>query len=363
MKIGILTFHCAHNYGAVLQCYALQETLSQLGHKVEIIDYRPQYLLDPYNIFNKKRIISKNPIEFLKNIVKEFLILYIRIKRYNRFNRFIINRLNLSHPIYDKEIPSNYDVYIMGSDQIWNPQITNGFDDIYFGQFLFTKKNQKYIAYAASMEVKSLSSHDAEYYKNNLKNFNAISVREKTLAELLQPLSTTAIQSVIDPTLLINSNIWGNIIKEPKIKNKKYVLVYQVRYNSKVVKIAQKIAKQINGIVIELSSSISLKKIMQSKQSVSPEEFLGYIKNASFVITTSFHGTAFSIIFKRPFYCIQLNDGNDTRSSSLLNSLGLSNRMLTIDEEPKPNLIEYESVYGLLNDLRKQSLYFLRKSI
>lgn len=102
---------------------------------------------------------------------------------------------------------------------------------------------------------------------------------------------------------------------------------------------------------------------MQSKQSVSPEEFLGYIKNASFVITTSFHGTAFSIIFKRPFYCIQLNDGNDTRSSSLLNSLGLSNRMLTIDEEPKPNLIEYESVYGLLNDLRKQSLYFLRKSI
>lgn len=363
MKIGILTFHCAHNYGAVLQCYALQEVLNQFGHEVEVIDYRPQYLLEAYNIFNKKRFISKKYNFLLRKAIIEALILYTRIKRYKAFNKFIINKLKLSPPINNKEIPSNYDIYVMGSDQIWNPKITNGFDDIYFGQFLFTKQNQKYITYAASMEAKCLSHQEVEFYKNRLKNFDAISVREKILAELLQPLCTSTIQSVIDPTLLVNSNIWNNIIQEPKIKKKKYVLVYQVRYNQNTIKIARNIAKQIGGVVIEVSSSISLKKIIKSKQAVSPEEFLGYIKNAAFVITTSFHGTAFSIIFKRPFYCIQLNDGNDTRSSSLLNSLGLSDRMISINENPKPDSIKYENVYKLLNNIRKQSFSFLKDSI
>ena len=114
MKIGILTFHCAHNYGAVLQCYALQEYITSLGHKVEIIDYQPKYLLKPYSIYKFNKIICKNPIQFIKNIIWEIIQFYYRRKRHSNFDSFIKNRLNLSQKIRQQNIPNHYDIYIIG---------------------------------------------------------------------------------------------------------------------------------------------------------------------------------------------------------------------------------------------------------
>lgn len=363
MKIGILTFHCAHNYGAVLQCYALQETLKQIGHDVEVIDYRPQYLLTSYSIFNKYRILSKNPILMIRFFIREMLLLPVRIKRYHAFNEFIETKLNLSHRIMKRDIPSSYDIYIMGSDQIWNPKITQGFDSVYFGYFDFHKGEKKYISYAASMEANLFDTKSTQFYVKALNNFDALSVRETRLAELLQPLTTKKIEIVLDPTLLANRNIWNRIALEPSIK-RKYVLMYQVRCNENTLRIANNIANQIGAVVIEIMSyptrHFSKKQLPWS----SPEEFLGLIKNAACVVTTSFHGTAFSIIFNRPFYCIQLDDGWDTRSLSLLKTIGLCDRMIKKSETPKFTEIDYNGeINKCLFQLRENSLHYLMNNV
>lgn len=363
MKIGILTFHCAHNYGAVLQCYALQETLKRMGHDVEVIDYRPQYLLTPYNIFNKRRILSKNQKFMIKSCIREILLLAARIKRYNAFDKFIKNRLNLSDRVMERKIPNCYDVYIMGSDQIWNPKITHGFDPVYFGYFDFKKSKRKYISYAASMEAKMLNVETKNFYIKALSNFDAVSVRETKLAELLKPLTSKKIETVLDPTLIADRSIWDSIIRKPNIKHK-YVLVYQVRNNENTMRIASEIANQINAVVIEVTAWLNICFRKNRFQCASPEEFLGLVKNAACVVTTSFHGTVFSIVFNRPFYCIQLDDYGDTRAQSLLRQIGLSERMIKKNLTPDFTEINYDDgINKCLSQLHEESLHYLFDNI
>ena len=357
MKIGILTFHCAHNYGAVLQCYALQEILKSMGHDVEVINYRPEYLLKPYRIFDLGRFKHKNPLKLIKAILKEIILFRKRVARHNIFQHFINERLNLSNEVSREQIPSYYDVYIMGSDQIWNPKLTKGFDPVYFGCFDFKKGRKKYVAYAASMEAKTLSFQEKEFYKRVLDNFDAISVRETQLAEQLRQLTEKEIKVVLDPTLLADRAIWNKIAKTPKI-DKKYILVYQVRDNINTIRIAQDIARQLNVKIVELAAWLSPHFDERRLQCASPEEFLGLIRNATCIITTSFHGTAFSVIFNRPFYCIELRDGQDTRSRSFLNSINLGDRMIKKEDSPKFSFIDYSAVNDNLAKICVESKHF-----
>lgn len=360
MKIGILTFHCAHNYGAVLQCYALQEYLKGLGHEAYIINYRPKYLLSPYQLIDKKRILSKNPLKVIYNIIKETILFIIRYRRYKGFEGFINKHLNLTKIVRKDAIPSDYDAYIVGSDQIWNPKITRGFDDIYFCNFPFPKGNKKYISYAASMESKSLENKAKSYYEQMLKNFDHISVRESDLLQLLQPLTTTSIKHVLDPTLMVQPSIWNKLISN-HIPNEKNVVVYQVRNNKNTLRIAKHIAQQLGAIVIELTAWVMMKQ-WKAFQDATPIDYLNLIRNASCVITTSFHGTAFSLIFNRPFYTIKLNDGADSRSNSILTALHLEDRMISTDSLPTFSEIDYSIVNNRLNKFRKYSQCFLKET-
>lgn len=362
MKIGILTFHCAHNYGAVLQCYALQEMLKNMGHKVEVIDYRPEYLLAPYRKFSLSRFKRSSLLSIVKACIRESLLLVKRIRRYNAFQTFINKRFNLSPTVKDKAIPPFYDVYIMGSDQIWNPKITKGFDPVYFGFFDFDKGKRKYISYAASMETKELDKKAENYYKKALMNFDALSVREIQLKNLLQPFTEKNVEIVLDPTLFANKKIWNAIVKSPDI-DRKYILIYQVRQDNNAMRIAQQLAQNIDAEVIEVKSCLDLHSSSKIRQCDSPEEFLGWIKYSDCVITTSFHGTAFSVIFNRPFYCIKLNDGGDTRSESLLKSLGLEYRLINKDETPMFSTIDYSEANKRLEYLQEKSATFLTKAI
>ena len=339
----------------------MQEHLKLIGHQVEIIDYRPKYLTDPYKLFEINRIKANNIFKLFKNILREIIIFPTCYKRYNKFKSFITNKLNLSIKIKSNQIPSKYDIYIFGSDQIWNSKLTKGYDDIYFGKFTFPKNNKKYIAYAASMETNSLSNKCKESLKENLSNFNNISVREENLVKLLQPLTPNNIQHVLDPTLLISKQKWTSIAKKPNI-NKKYVLVYQVRSNTQTINIAKNIAKQIDGIVIETVSHPNKKCLNNKYQSASPEEFLGLIKYAECIITTSFHGTAFSVIFNKPFYSILLNDGNDSRVVSLLNNIGLSNRLINLNDKVEFSSISYDKVIQKLSILQEKSFKYINES-
>lgn len=361
MKIGILTFHCAHNYGAVLQCYATQEFLHSKGYDVEIINYRPEYLLHPYQLFDKTRFKANNLIHFIKKIIIELIIFRIRYKRWKGFEKFINNRLNIGNVVTKKTLPSDCDAYIIGSDQVWSPRITRGFDPIYFANFPFEKEEKKYISYAASMEAKSLDETQIEFYKKNLNNFDALSVRENVLLQLLQPLTSKNIEHVLDPVLMTPTQVWDNIPSN-KTNTEKYVVVYQVRSNPNTMRIARHIANQLGLEVMEISTWLQL-PTKGMIQNATPEEFINIIRNAACVVTTSFHGTAFSVVFNRPFYTVKLNDGKDSRSTSLLESLNLNERLIEIDSSPIFTEIDYSFANQTLDKLRQISQDYLLNNL
>ena len=353
MKVGILTFHCAHNYGAVLQAYALQEHLKSRGLEVHVIDYQPSILSSFYKPFDIRDFRS------LKTLLSRILLFPSAWKRYQNFNRFIHRKLSLETIDMDNE-ESNYDAFIYGSDQIWNPKILKNFDAIYFAGFK-AAKGKLNITYAASMGKFTLDETEKIYYQEALKRFHAISVRENSLKHALSSLTEKPIKVVLDPTFLLSQTQWNQIAIDPQIKIP-YVLIYQVEKNEQVYKIAYSLAQQIKGKVIELKSKLSL--LHQSEfQCASPEEFVGYFKHASYVVTTSFHGTAFSIIFNRPFYTVMINKNIDTRSSALLNSLSLSERLIKNEANAILSEIDYTRPNKLLTSLQESSKAFLENAL
>lgn len=358
MKIGILTFHCAHNYGAVLQAYALQEYIKSLGYDVEIIDYRPKYISEKFRIIPN---LSKEKIT-LKLLLIIISTLYIRFIRFIRFKSFIFKKLNLSVNVSASNIENNgHDIIIIGSDQLWNPKITNGFDDVYFACFNAFGQKVKVISYAVSMGLLGLTIEQKIYLSEKLNNFNALSVREYDLKELLTPLTTKKIHHVLDPTFLLRQGKWNLIASVPKIK-KKYVLIYQVSFDESLMKIATEIAKQTGAIVIEIAAWVGGRIKKNKKQYCSPEQFIGYIKDAVCIVTSSFHGTAFSIIYNRPFYFVNINnlkDGSNSRILSLLSMLNLSDRCIMPEGLITYKSIEYSSINIKLEELRGQSIDYI----
>lgn len=354
MKIGILTFHCAHNYGAVLQAYALQETIKSFGFQVEIINYQPNYLLEPYKPISLKIIFSGKIRIIIKKIILSIVLYPFRLKRWKMFNIFIEKNFNLSKKC-TSDIPSNYDLYIIGSDQIWNNRITRGFDMVYWG-FFNTNYRTKKIAYAASFgDIKNIFD-EKQFLEKGLENFDGISLRENDYLEYIKTLSKKNVFKVLDPTFLLNNSIWDIKSIKPEI-TKQYVLVYQVISSKETLRIASEIAKQINAVVIEIPSSISMSNFRNNI--VSPFEFLGWIKYASCIVTTSFHGTAFSVIYKKNFYVINLENGSEKRSIDFLTSINLSNRIIDKYSSVNFDKIDYSKNTSLINKFKHDSFSFL----
>lgn len=359
MKIGILTFHCAHNYGAVLQCYALQETLKNMGHDVEVIDYRPRFLVEPYKPFNIKWFIRRNIFKVIRRFIHECSIYKIRFKRYKVFNSFINNKLNISSRVYKGIIPDKYDIYVIGSDQVWNKSLTNG-DSIYWGNFRISSNRRK-ITYAASMEAQDIDANYAQQISKYLDNFNFISVREYNLRDLLNSIyNKKKINIVLDPTFLAEKKIWTNIMIKPK--RKKYVLIYEFAINENTANIAKKIASEIGADVLDINVDLLNKKNngVISLLDLSPEQFLGYFSEACFIITSTFHGTAFSVIFNKPFYFIKIGNKESQRVNTLLENLNLSDRIISDRSLPKYMDIDYSKREIIIEELRIKSLSYIR---
>lgn len=352
MKIGILTFHRAHNYGAVLQAYALQTYLQSLNHTVELIDYRNEELLNVYKWFDFNRFKTRH----LNNIYKELKLILPRKKRFKKFDEFINRYLNLSPKEYSL---NSYDVIIIGSDQVWNTNLTNGFDNMYWGNFKINN-NCKLISYAASMQDE-IPNGNISKIKKFLNNFNYISVREDSIAKILGTITNQNISVVIDPTLLLSKNQWKNLCSERIIK-KPYLLLYQVRKNNKAPKIAEIIAQKLNLKLIYLSAGID-KNYSNEVIAAGPLDYINLFKYADFVVCTSFHGTVFSIIFNRPFCSVLLNDGKDNRVKSLLNKLNLNERGVENYNDAILNDINWEKVQNSLSILKNNSKKYISQFI
>lgn len=360
MNIGILTFHRAYNYGARLQCYALTKYLQSLGHSVKVIDYYPDYFKEEYALIPIKKINKAGFLSKISILIESLLFLPLKIIRRRRFDRFLY-RLPLSErlPSSAKQY-GNYDIVFVGSDQVWNKQITGDcVDPFYTG--VVKRKGIKLVAYAASTKVDS-AAIDTLFYKQILKNFERVSVREDIFCDICNKLISGCALTVVDPVLLLKKKEWEKISVKPRETN--YLLVYTVPSDASVMKFAKLVAESRRLKIIELVPNIKYLFRRNARQIASPEEFIGYFLNASYIVTTSFHGTAFSIIFEKQFSTILLGSSVDDRSLSLLNKLGLGTRTVTSSSITLPKTeIDYGKINSRLDAIEQISYQYIKESI
>ena len=354
----ITTFQRAHNYGAMLQALALQNVLENKGFEVRFLDYKDVNIEAPYRLFPLK---GKKGIEALKTILRSVRYIEPNIIRRHRFLTFQEKKLHLEK----KKTDFFADYYITGSDQVWNSDITNGLSDIY--TLNFGRKDVKRISYGASIGKGQLSVEEQTIFQNKLQYMNSISVREETAKKLLEEIFPNKhISVVLDPTLLLTREEWGNLLEGIKVQNnKKYILAYMVEENQEFRKIAKNLEEKTGYPIFHFEKK-NFWKNAKSFYTAGVLEFVNYIKNAEYVVTTSFHATVFSIIFNKKFWIIP-HEVTGSRVIDLVNSLELSNRIVnTLDMFLKVDYnedINYERVDKILDIKRKQSLQWLENEV
>lgn len=361
MKAGILTYHAAHNYGSNLQAYALQKTISKLGVDCEIINFRTERQKDQYAPLTKRKGFKY----VLKNMY--FLLNYKnRKEKYLLFERFIDEKLVKSKEEYTtleelNERTPVYDYYISGSDQIWNTK-PNDFDMAYYLPFV---KQGKKIAYAPSFgPIGEIDRSDE--IKKCLEKYDFISVREENGVQLVRKMIGECPKIVLDPTLLLNKEEWNEIIGEPIVKDK-YIFFYTLFANKEMIEMCKMISRkmQLPIIISNISNQYEVFSRFVKKTKTGPLEFLSLIKNAELVLTSSFHGTVFSVLLEKDFFAI--NGMEDKRISTLLSGLNLEERSISKEEIEKKYYvihdINYIEVNKKLENMRTESYAFLKKAL
>ena len=370
MKIGILTFHCAVNYGAILQAYALKEVLCRMGHDVHVIDYRPHYLTTVYRPFGYR--------PGLKSLLKVsgwilwyfFLIGGVRkIIRNRKFKTFAACYLSLDQtPL--SGVACKYDVIVCGSDQIWNPSLTGHRLDAFFFGLLPDAKNVKVISYAASVgHIGNLKGHESVFLAY-LRNLSAIGVRERHLAEHISALDSNLLTTmVVDPTVLAGRGIFDAISSGKSLIEKPYLLYFSLSDNPQLRQNARAVAKERYLEFIEVTTYYERVPGQKLYRPASPAEFCSLFKHANYVVCSSFHGMAFSILFNRQFIVYAGAVQGLDRFVSLLSELGLMDRLISSDVDfaalrhSLMTAIDYSAINTKLDDLRRHSLDWLRNTL
>lgn len=377
MKIGLITFHFAYNYGAVLQAWAMQTHLESLGHEVLIIDYRPQYHTERYGVTRSLRVTARNlNIKYPKRYLRiakgvlgtalENLQLYdTRKNKRELFEGFINENLKTTSACYTlndiEHVANQFDMLIAGSDQIWNASLTNrAFDDAYFLQF--GKSDCKRIIYATSIG-ETMPMLCIEHVNKLRYQLNAISCREARDAVALGQMLNDKIECVPDPTILLESSLYEKLDIHQD-KQSEYVLLYVLTPNKILEQKAKQLAK--NGRQVISISPIRINaKGVKSIYPVSPTSFLSMIANAEMVLTNSFHGTSFSIIFEKQFV-VGVHGKRNERLENLLSVVGLNERLVSTAnglEEIIQKTINYKAVRTSLENYRLIGKSFIENKI
>ena len=363
-NVYITNFQNAKNYGAALQCLALQRKISDMGYNVEVINYKNNDVDKLYKLFPSVRD-KYNFKTYVKNAINSIAFLRLNYMHNKAFNNFSKEYLNLTKSMTKKEIVESkmFDnsLLVTGSDQVWNPKLAGGVDDIYFLNF---GNEVKKISYAASIGTSEIDEKYVDSIKKRLEGFQAISVREKTAQKLLENMTNKRIDNVLDPTLLFTTNEWEKMVENVKSEDMKYIFVYMMNDESR--KVAKHIAEKTGYKIVYVGKRNLYGKGSKCGFTKGPLEFVNFVKNAEYIVTTSFHATCFSIMFKKKFWSV-LPAGVSSRITDLLEILGLSDRKLNIYDEVLTKgydkEIDYSNADIALNELREHSLDFLESNL
>lgn len=349
-NIYILTFHFTTNYGATLQAYALYKYLKDQNLNVKVVDYRSTSMKD--RLYWTRTIRKGN----LSTIIFAPIIALRKLK-FKRFNNKFIEFSARCNTIQDiQHLPSPH-AFICGSDQIWNPQITSGLDDAYFVNF---ESPAIKIAYAGSVGKDDINNSLTQELANRVNQMDHVGIRERHLQNILSSKVYKGIKHVLDPTFLIPKSHYQQILKPTKQND--YVLIYAMSNTEKCIEIGKYIAK-IHNLKTILIKGIKKKGVDHVVVAPSPEEFLGLIQDATFIVTSSFHGLAFSLIFEKQFYCVGSSEGRSSRLVDLLESADLQQRLVDTIDNCTQSSINYNVVNVKLNYLKKNSQKFLNNSL
>lgn len=372
MKVGILTVHRLPNFGSVLQTYALYQSIKSLGHDCEIIDY-----IYPNEWHIKKGCfhLSKAPLKrrvatALGLRPKDFLMLM------NDFVRATM-KMSKTYPTFESihQDPPVYDLYVSGSDQLWNWK-TMYMDTTFMLDFAPGTKNR--ISFSTSIAQNTIPEEYQEPYRRNLSKYKAISVREKNGQTLLKELFGFDAELIHDPTLLLDGTQWEKLGEKAQFKTAvpdNYILCYPLGYTFnpaiKMKELLNRLEQIYKCPVVMLNNSI--KDYMGNvfhfakNQSIGIPEIIWLFKHATVIATSSFHGTAFSANLGKPFYSlIEKEKQSDDRIPSFLHGVGLSSQIVTLDthiQEITPCCYDFDKTRNSLKEIREESLSFLKKNL
>lgn len=371
MKIAIITFQASDNCGSHLQAYALQEVLEhKYNQEVQVIDFSSPAQQEMYSIF----VPTKRFRDVLRNILRIFLYPVLK-KEQNEFRKFW-RFFNLTPKRYEdsielSELDGKFDVFVCGSDQIWNYH-AGDYADAYLLDFVHKSKK---VAYAVSMGQAILNDNPehATKYKKLLADFSAISIREFKSKEMIQAITKLPVKICLDPTFLLDSSDYDKLMSTKPLIKGKYIFCYAFFYHKMFVENVLRLSRRLGMPVYMIDRKQNIiKGAGRAGIKLTPhtgtEAFLNIFKYATLVFTTSFHGTAFSVNFKKNFWYLNETGGEgDGRATSLLRQLGLMSRYVTPAEIEQINdllaPIDYTLPYEKLRELRSDSFKFIEENI
>lgn len=377
--VGVITIYNVNNYGAELQAYATQKVLQLMGYDAELINY-PFYKNSRHIPTDASKPVFPMPfkkkleewaypkVANLKLFVQHTISEEKRLTNFARFHNWYTKfspEYRTIEALFSAE--KKYDAYIVGSDQVWNPGVYSSLDPYFLK---FAPKDRKRISYASSFGVSSFPNYTKEYYKEALSGLDYISVREENAVQIVKDLSGREAQWVLDPTLLLNVPEWMDVANPIADLPEKFVLLYELTPCSYLKELSLKIANEKGIKVVRITKDAALIEkdgSIFNATNAGPSEFLWMFDLADFVVTNSFHGTAFSINFNKDFYVVTpARMKNNSRQQSILRLFNLSERIIKEGEAlPDKNQwkVDFEPVNSILEREREKSKEYLKNAI
>lgn len=367
-KVGIITFHNSYNCGSMLESYAMQTILEKCNMKAEIVNFSSDGQKELYSVWFKNNSI--------RNIIKNIMLISVHsrlVKNNNKYEEFKNEHFKLSkeYKTSDKISEKDYSIVVAGSDQIWNITIKDS-DDAYFLNWV--KKARK-VAYSPSFGAKNILqySNNPQKYIDYLNDFDALSIRENNGKKWLKELVNKDVEVLLDPTMLLDREDYDKIMANDVKIDDKYIFFYSPGFDSEICSYVKKIADKYNLKVITWSTKrYCTKRIKRFSFSLpeyeNPAMYLYLMKNAELVITTSYHGTIFSTIYRKKFITVKNGEmyGDDDRVITLLEQMNMMDRLIPYEfKEDFDYLadVDYSNYDKKVAKLRKKSMDYIYKNI